>query len=190
MMQTKIFKNIFSKKTTDYTFAVLFFLIFSIFIIFAIKPSLTTVFSLKKEESDLKRIDALYEDKIVNIASIQSQIEENREDLPLLDQALPSYPQVTKMIDDVKTIAEESSIMIKKADVSNVNLFAANKKNLEKVKITVEGVGSFEDILKLTSNLFNQRRLKTIKKMIISSDMESTTAAQLKVTLEIEGYYL
>ena len=61
---TKINKTIFSKKTKDYTFIILFLLIFSIFIFFAVKPSLTTAVSLKKEEFDLQRVDLLYEKKI------------------------------------------------------------------------------------------------------------------------------
>ncbi|GAB4219079.1 MAG: hypothetical protein Fur009_3420 [Candidatus Microgenomates bacterium] len=43
-------KNIFTKKVQDYTYVILFLLIFSIFIIFAINPSLKTAFSLTKEK--------------------------------------------------------------------------------------------------------------------------------------------
>lgn len=190
MSQIEIPKNIFSKKTADYTFAILFFLIFSIFIIFAIKPSLTTAFALKKEETELKKINSLYESKILRIVDIQSQIEKNREYFPLLDQAISTSPQVNKIIEDIKEAADANSFLIKKVDVSDVNLFTPNKKNLEKVKVTVEGKSSFEDLLKFTASLFEKRRLKTIKKMIITNDTESTVSSQLKITLDIEGYYL
>jgi len=54
---SNISKSIFVKKTGNYISIIFFLLIFSIFIIFAIKPSLTTAFSLKKEEVDLKKVD-------------------------------------------------------------------------------------------------------------------------------------
>ena len=44
-----ILKSIFEKKSGDYIFIIFFLLIFSVFIIFAIKPSLATAYSLKKE---------------------------------------------------------------------------------------------------------------------------------------------
>lgn len=190
MRMIKISKDIFSKKVTDYTFAILFFLIFSIFIVFAIRPSLTTVFSLKKEEADLKKIDSLYEERILSVVVIQSQMEENRDYLPLLNQAISSSPQVNKMIDDIKEAADKNSFLIKKATVSDVNLFTSNKKNLETVKASVEATASFEEFLRFMESLFAQRRLKTIKKIAIASDTESTTSAQLKITLDVEGYYL
>jgi len=83
---SNILKSIFVKNTGNYVSVIFFLLIFSIFIIFAIRPSLTTAFSLKKEELDLKKVDKIYEEQISNIVSIQTQIEENREDLPLFNQ--------------------------------------------------------------------------------------------------------
>lgn len=194
MNNVKIPKNIFSKKAVDYTFAVLFFLIFSVFIVFAIKPSLTTAVSLTKEEADLKKIDLLYEKEILDIITIQSQLEKNRDYLPFLNQAIPTYPQVNKMVQDIKILTDSNSFLIKKAVVSDINLLADNtdnkKRHLNRIKILVEGKSSFEEALKFINDLFDQRRLKTIKKLVVSSDSESTNSAQLKITLEIEGYYL
>src|SRR3989344_8082206 len=95
-----ITKSIFQKKRGNYIFIIFFLLIFSIFIIFAIKPSLTTAFSLKKEELDLKRVDRIYEEKINSITSIQTQIEENRDNLPLLSHSISEHPEVNKIIED------------------------------------------------------------------------------------------
>lgn len=190
MEPIKIPKNIFTKKTQDYTFAVLFFIIFSVFIVFAIKPSLTTAASLKKEESDLERIDNLYESKIVDIASIQSQLEENRDNLPLLTQAISNFPQVNKTIEDIKAVADQNSFTIKRASIADVNLFESNKKNLKQLRVTVEGNADFKSVMQFITALYNQRRLKTVPKLSISRDESSTTSAQLKISLDIEAYYL
>ena len=152
MEKSNLTKIIFSKKTSDYTFAVLFLLIFSIFIVFAIRPSLTTAASLKKEEKDLLKIDALYENKIMDIALVQSQIEENRDSLFLLNDAVSEYPQVNKMIEDVKKIADENDLFIKKASIADVNLLK-NQKSIDKISMIVEGSINFDNLVKfLTQN--------------------------------------
>src|SRR5574340_819007 len=115
MAKSTIAKSIFTKKTGDYTFTIMFFLIFSMFIIFAIKPSLTTAASLKKEEEDLEKIDAVYEKKIIAIATIQQAMEANRNDFFLLGQAISSYPKVNKMIEDIKSVADQNSFTVQKA---------------------------------------------------------------------------
>ena len=75
MKLNTISKSIFEKKSREYIYVIFFLLIFSVFIIFAIKPSLTTAYSLKKEEIDLTKVDQVYEEKINNITLIQTQIE-------------------------------------------------------------------------------------------------------------------
>jgi len=81
MEKNKITNAIFSKKTRDYTFVALFLIVFSVFIMAAIRPSLSTATSLKKEEADLKKVDSMYESKISNINLVQSQVEANRDNL-------------------------------------------------------------------------------------------------------------
>lgn len=185
--------RLFTKKTTDYTFAVLFLVIFSVFIMFAIRPSLTTAFSLKKEEQDLTKVDKLYEDQIVSIAMIQSLMEENRSDIPLLYQSISSSPQVNKMVDDIQQAATKSAFVIKKANIGEVNLFESNKKSIQNLRMTIEGEGSFDNFTKFTQALFDQRRLKTVQKVVITrgtGDEIATQSAILKIKLDVEGYYL
>ncbi|MBI5127618.1 type 4a pilus biogenesis protein PilO [Candidatus Roizmanbacteria bacterium] len=189
MEKTPVSKSIFTKKTQDYTFVVLFLSVFSIFIVFAISPSLKTAFSLKKEEVDLKKVDTVYEQKIMNISSIQNQIEESREKLPLFNQAVSQYPEVNKMVDDVKTIADKNEFVIKKANIADVNLIQS-KKQIDHVRLIVEGKTGFENLMSFMNELFQQRRLKTISNLSISQDREATSSGLLQVILTIDGFYL
>jgi len=66
---------------------------------------------LQKEEKDLANIDKVYEEKINNITSIQTQIEENRDNLPLINQSISEQPEVNKIIEDknlIKSIMDEA----------------------------------------------------------------------------------
>lgn len=192
MKLPNITKAIFTKKVADYTFATLFFLIFSLFIVFAIRPSLSTATALKREETDLQRIDARYESNIANIAAVQAVMEEHRDELPLLTDAVSTHPKVNKMIDDIKAAGDQSTFSLKKENIGEVNLLDTKNKNLQTLHLNVEGTGSFDALMKFIQVLSNQRRLKTIQRMVISKTAEGTATGngQLNVIMDIEAYYL
>ena len=184
-----ISKSIFEKKGGDYAFIVFFFLIFSVFIIFAIKPSLTTAYSLKKEEMDLTKVDRVYEEKINTITLIQTQIEENRDNLPLLNQSISEHPEVNKIIEDIKKIADKNSLTLNKASIVDINFSKTNKEK-QNVKLKMEVTASFENLRKFITDLLAQRRLKLIDELLISRDKDSSDSGDLKVNLTIDGFYL
>ncbi|MBI5123264.1 type 4a pilus biogenesis protein PilO [Candidatus Roizmanbacteria bacterium] len=189
MNLNNISKSIFVKKTGDYISVIFFLLIFSIFIVFAIKPSLTTAFSLKKEELDLKKVDKIYEDKINNITSIQTQIEDNRNNLPLLSRSISEHPEVNKIIEDIKKIADKNSLTINKASIVDINLSSTNQE-LQDVRLMMEVATNFDNLKQFMADIFSQRRLKIIDNVIISRDKESSSSSDLKVVLTIDGFYL
>jgi len=189
MNLSKISKSIFIKKNVEYMFIIFFLLIFSIFIVFAIKPSLTTAFSLKKEELDLANINHVYEEKISSITSIQTQIEENRDNLPLLNQSISEQPEVNKIIEDVKKAADKNQVIINKASIVDIN-FSNTIKEKQDVKLKMEVTTSFGNLRQFMTEILAQRRLKLINELIMSRDKESTGSGNLKVSLTIDGYYL
>lgn len=184
-----IIKSVFQKKSGDYIFIIFFLLIFSIFIVFAIKPSLTTAFSLKKEEIDLVKIDKVYEEKISSITLVQTQIEENRDNLPLLNQSIPEQPEINKIIEDIKKIADKNSITIDRASIVDINL-SKSYKDKQDIELKMEATSNFENLKLFVTDLFSQRRLKLIDNIEISRDKESTNSSNLKISLTIDGYYL
>jgi Tfp pilus assembly protein PilO len=186
---TAISKSIFTKKGGDYIFIIFFLLIFSIFIVFAIEPSLKTAFSLKKEEIDLTKIDQVYEEKINSITSIQTQIEENRDNLPLLNQSISEQPEINKIIEDIKKIADKNSLIIDKASIVDINLSKSYEEK-QNVELKMEATGNFENFRSFIMDIFSQRRLKLIDGVVINRDKESSDSGSLKINLTINGYYL
>ncbi len=186
---SNISKSIFVKKTGNYISVIFFLIIFSVFITFAIKPSLTTAFSLKKEEVDLKKVDRVYEEKISNITSIQIQIEENRDNLPLLSQSISEHPEVNKIIEDIKKTADKNSLTINKASIVDINLSSTNKE-LQDVRLIMEVTTNFDNLRQFITDLLFQRRLKVIESLVINRDRESSGSGDLKVALTIDGFYL
>ena len=186
---SNITKSIFVKKNSDSIFIIFFLIVFSIFIFFAIRPSLATAFSLNKEEADLKEINKVYEEKVNSITLIQTQIEENRNDLPLISQSISDHPEVNKVIEDIKKIADKNSLTISKATITDINLSSTNQE-LQNIKLKMEVGVSFDNLKLFLTDLFTQRRLKIVDDVVINRDTESSGSGDLKVVLTIDGFYL
>ncbi len=192
MNKNDLLENLRNQKVKEYGFTISFFLIFSFFVVFAIRPNLTSVISLNEQLTQLRGLDVQYENSITKIITLQSLIEQNRENFYLLDESLPSTPQVNKVIDDIKKNASESGLVIDKIVVDEVSLKGdTGKKKMRSFSVDLETTSEFENIKKFVSNLFLQRRLKSIQDLTLERDVAvSSGSAPLKIKLEIGGYYL
>lgn len=189
----KILEALTTGKTKDYTYLTIFFIVFSIFIFFAIRPSLVTAFSLRKEEADLREVDALYERTIETVVSNQAILEEMRDKLPLLSQALPDGPNINKVLNDLQSAASANTVSLTNLSVEEVDLVEAKTKGTRSFAVRAETDADFGKVNQLIRALQNQRRLKNIRMVNVGSETttgEATPSGSLKIMLEVEGYYL
>lgn len=178
------------KKTKDYTFATLFFVIFSIFIFFAIKPSLSTAINLSKQETELLAIDKKYELLIGQIVQIQSALEGVRDRLYLVDEALPAQPYLNVVMSDIQISAKKNNVAIRNFNVQKINLIEPKKDEFRSIVVNLDLGSSFDDYIRFERDLIQQRRLKNIKSVTIDREAQGSESATLHIKAEIEGYYL
>ncbi len=192
MDKESIKKKLSTHKVKDYSYSIIFFLTFSFFVFFVIRPNLVNVFSLQEELGRLHILDTGYENVIKKIITIQTFLETNRSDLYLLDQAVAASPQINKMIDDIESAATSSGLVLKQVNMSEVNLRKSTKiKGKTPLVVNIETSAGFEETSQFINNLLLQRRLKTIKQISFEKDEKYGTAeAILNVQIKLEGYYL
>ncbi len=185
-------EQLMHKKIANYGFLISFFLIFSFFIFVAIKPNLETAFRLKKELADLKEIDKKYDTAINKIIEIQTILENHRDELPLLDQALPVSPLVSNFFVDIQKSASDSGLPLSKVTVSEIELKKILRdKKTKQYKVVFVSSAPFESVQQFVTNFLSQRRLKLIKSMeVTSAQKDSSASAKLEVSFDIEAYYL
>lgn len=211
MNKNDILSKVLNKKVQDYSFLVFFFLIFAVFVFFAIRPNLLTAFRLQSELEELRFQDQQYERIILNIVEYQTILEQTRDSFYLLEEAIPQSPEIYAMVNEIRKAASDSGIIIRNLKVSQVVLkddgTQGNKNGSNdapkkrtagtqgeenksyKVEFDIES--NMTETKNLLARTFNQRRLKLIKKMAMSSSQQvATTSAVFRVTLEVEGYYL
>ncbi len=192
MNKNDLISQLATQKVKDYTFTIVFFLVFSFFILFAIRPNLVAVVTLREEIDQLKTLNQQYENNISRIIELQSVIEQNRENFAYLTEALPGNPQVNKVIDDIKKSASDSALPVDKISVNDVSLKASiNRNKTKQFTVNIETDSDFLSAKQFIDKLFSQRRLKTIKNLsMIKQDSEGSGSAKLKISIDIDGYYL
>lgn len=190
-MDSKI-KFIFGKKIKDYTYTILFFLIFSFFLLVVIKPNLEIVFNLQKEREKLIALATSYSLVIEKIVAMQVMLETTRKDIFVLDQALPVKPEINKIIDDINNIASLSGLIIKNFSVSQINL-KENQKSVgrQDLILDLDLDSDFNGAKTFFEELHKQRRLKIINNISINKDSKSgTIGGQLKIKMSVKTFYL
>jgi len=192
MIKSIIKRKLLVEKVTDYSYTILFFISFAFFTFFVIRPNILTILSLQEELGRLHILDIRYENVIKKIVDIQSFLEENRSDLYLLDEALPTLPQINKLVDDSQFSASNSGMNLSSMSINKVNLKDTEKKLVrKKIGITLEGGANFIQSKEFITEVMNDRRLKMIQKITFDQDTkQGTTGGTLKLLLEVEGYYL
>lgn len=192
MEKSLIIKKLFSKKTQDYSYTIAFFFTFSFFVFFVIRPNLITVFEIITKIEQLKKINSIYGKEIDKIVEVQSDLEENRDDFILLKEAIAIKPEVNKVLYDVDVSTDESKLKSVRIDVSDINLkdIGLNDK-LKLIEIDMNLQGTFDDTLDFIKKIYKQRRLKLIPELQLERLIEtSTESGNLKIRLEVEGFYL
>ena len=57
----------------------------------------------------MKKIDSEYENAIISLIKTQSAIESFRDDLPLLDSAIPQKPNLNQIVAEVQSAGEKNT---------------------------------------------------------------------------------
>jgi len=247
MNKEKILALLKDKKTQDYTFQFFFFVIFAVFVIVAIRPNLVTAFSLQKELQDTKLNNKVAEEVIQQIVNYQSVIESERDKLLLLDEAVPSTPDLSNVVDQITQTASSSGLIVTNLKIENISFKgevaidefeeeqltmeaptdssvnadsstppdtsdpAAEPSaedpglsvdvvegapdstaipvatiNLKKYSIVVTGIGSGSNVSEFIRQITAQRRLKTIKSLVITGN----PGEENKFEITINTYYI
>lgn len=176
----------------DYSYLILFFISFSFFTFFVIRPNLITIFSLQEELGKLQILDQGYDNVIQKIITIQTFLESSRSDLFLLDEALPNIPGINKVVDDIQNSASQSAIVLTSMGIGKIDLkdTTASKKR-KPIAIHMTASGKFPEAKEFVLNVLNARRLEAINQIVFDVDgKDGTQSGLLRMTLELESYHL
>lgn len=187
----KLRTDLASKKGRDYSYLVVFFLIFSFFIFFVIRPSIVMIVSLKREEQKLIKTKEEYEKVINDIVNIQTDLQLAQDKLHLLSEALPEKPYVNKVIKDIEDGGKKNSLTIRRIGIESISLKNKPSPTLNTITINLDSISGYDSLHSFMKDLTNQRRLKLIEKIDLKKDSgNATDSANLNAIILLKGFYL
>ena len=184
MDKDKLLQLLSNKEVRKYGFDITFFVMFSFFLIFAIRPNLITAFSLQKELQDLKIKNKESEAVILQVVNYQSTLEEYRDKIPLLDQAVPSTPTIAQVVDEIRKSASDSGILLHAVSVESIDLKGEQESEvktqqsdaIDSFTVSVNGSASINGANVFLDKLMNQRRLKKIDSVTLTQEQNGSTS--------------
>lgn len=191
-----------NKKVQNTSYLVAFFLVFTFFVYFAIRPNVITGFTLQEELEELRDIYADYQQAVKLVITYQDRLQKLRDRYDLLEEAVPSSPQTYDVIQDLRSVIQTVDLNTQAISISEINLKQINKPENGEQEFVLQPFDTFEvdltvsatlsSISSFLDQLFSQRRLKTTNTVSIvrTSETIENNELQYRIIFEIQVYSL
>lgn len=177
-----------TRKTKAYGMLVLSLLTASFFIIFAIRPTVTTIAKLRKEINDDQYVEKSLAEKINTLTSLDQVYKEVESDLSLVEAVLPSQPNFENLLSLVENTATMHQLGILSIQFKPVDLIKPKSQQddarLNPMTFQVTFTGSYQNLMGGLTSLNRANRLISIDTLEIKKSRE---AKEEELVLEVGG---
>lgn len=183
----KLLPNMQQETTHYFVTLVLTFGALSFFGIFAINPTLSTIFSLRKQLSDDTLVSQQLQTKIDNLSSLERQYNLLGSNLTNIYNAVPQNPEAPLLSAQISAVAQKHNLTITDYRVAEVQL-ASNPADskVQSFVFTLQAEGNYNDMIAFSTELTALNRIITIESMEIG---RSTQDNNLVLTLRGRQYF-
>jgi len=178
------------KEIRTYATLILTLVAVSFFGIFAIAPTLSTIFQLRKSLADSKYIDSQLQTKITNLSKLQESYTLVSRDLPMIYAAITQAPKTTQLTGQMRQLATDANITLSDINIQSVYIAKSGRESgvLQPFLINITARGTVEDLQKFADMLVNFDRIVTINFLTITTPQEKK-ATYHQLSLQITAYY-
>lgn len=177
-----------------YTAVIFSFLAISLFGWFAIRPTMQTIFELKREISDKTIVDKEMEDKISALIEANATYENVQNDIPVLAQALPMNPDPIRAVAQLRGLATDSGVTISGLTVPPVPLTGSSLKTpvasagkVMSIPMTLSATGPYANIKAFLTNITNLRRITQVTSVTFTPKVQSSAVASQSAMQNVAG---
>lgn len=173
-----------------YTGIVLSILTVAFFGFFAIRPTLVTISGLLKEIKDKKEVVNQMDQKINNLTKAQTNYNQIKEKLYLVDQSLPQDPGLSVLIKQLEALTRLSSVNFESVRFEKTNLQGeTEKKENQEVTFSLVLSGNYQNLKNFLNSLDILRRVILVESFAFRSTMEEEIQI-LTLSINAKAYYL
>lgn len=177
------------KKNASYFTITLSLFALSFFGLLAIRPTLITAISLRKSVTELKKLDAEYEDKISSVVRAQSEYEQIRDAIQLIEDAIPRQASFQKLAQALEEFAIRENLTINQMQIDNVPISKyLGEGKLQMYNFSFIAIGDYPSLFSYITHLTNWKRIVNITSMDLSQE-GGTISGSLRLTLKGNTYY-
>ncbi|MDA1079487.1 MAG: type 4a pilus biogenesis protein PilO [bacterium] len=158
---------------------------------FAVQPTLVTMSDLIQEIEEKREISQQLTQKVAALSTAQSEFAALGTQLTLLDEAVPSDPQVIKTLKIIEKLATENTVIITGLSLPQVpepNASASAALKQESLPIQVAVTGDYASIRQFAEALLSTRRLLHIETINFSLN-EKRGSRTLSATIQLSAPY-
>lgn len=169
------------KKSQEITTIVLTFVTLSLFAIFAINPTLSTIAQLQRELEDKQEVYRKLEEKIKNIALLQQQYDTMQSSITLVTDAIPHTPEASELTAQLQQLGKNNSIVINRSQIFEVdipNKKAATKDLQQSFAFSLTAEGSYTNMTQFLTDLVSFDRIITIENIALTNGPEGSNKVQ------------
>lgn len=118
----KLFPVFKKEKNKQYGILSLTFVTLTLFGIFALNPTITTIVELRKTLEDARIVETKLSEKIQNLQILGTEYNSLGDDLILIENAVPKGPEATRFVGQIQTIASSNGVLLKGLDLGGIAL--------------------------------------------------------------------
>ncbi len=180
-------------QTAGYLVLILSFATLAFFGYFAIKPTLATIITLRRQIQDSRFVNEQLEKKIGDLITAQESYQQIQSDFPLIYASIPQAPQFSTLITALESLTAEYSASISALQTQLLPLHPltpATQGTVQPAKLvefSVTVTGDYPHIVQFLERLIRISRLITIRSIEMQSQQSN---AIIQVNLVLSAYYL
>ncbi|HUS59813.1 MAG TPA: type 4a pilus biogenesis protein PilO [Nevskiaceae bacterium] len=182
------------KKVRVYTKTVLSIFMIAFFLFFAIKPAAVTIAGLVKKINDQKLVLEKLEKKVQALTQARKNYLDIQTDLYLVEQALPTKPEISYFIKELETLTRQADINLNTAQFGQVTLKEKEtdpQKTPKEISFNLTTSADYQKLKNFLQILGSLRRTVLVNAFGFgTSKKEEGEATSLDLAIQANIYYL
>jgi Tfp pilus assembly protein PilO len=186
------YKKVSSRRGKAYAGLILSFLTASFFAVFALRPTVLTIISLRRQVTDFQKVDRELQEKIDALSRLSFTYRSLEPDLVVIETAVPTQTNLSTLVQNLAEVGDNfgvtlngfvvSDLRLTSTDISEMGKRKMIKPRLDPVKFTVTYTGPYEGLLDVLEGLNKLNRLIVIDKFSLTAEgiKKKTTTLQVE----------
>jgi Tfp pilus assembly protein PilO len=160
----------------------------SVFGLFAITPTVSTIANLQKQKEDNAFVETKLDQKKANLITLSTAYASLQPDLPYIFQAIPKTPEIPILTGKIYALSKDADVKINRIQSFQVELTKEEQgTQVSSFSLSIDVVGSYANLNKYLQLLTSFDRIITIESISISKSADKD--GTLKMLIQAKAYF-